>query len=295
MNKVSLVMIALSLVSSSVDSLAATNDTKNQGDELIQASRRGDLDAVRRLLKSGVDPSTVDWSGGTPLMWAAKEGHADVVRTLLDAEADPEQIDPRGWTPLMIASIEGHASVISTLIEAGVQVNRTDSLGVNALMRAAENGKRAAIVALLNGNARVDARSGAGDTAEMLAERNGHSLVAQVLSGDLEPTVLVTPPVEILEFFAIEQIPRQMKTGPPVYPELARKAGLEGTVYIEFIVGSDGKVGNVNVLQGPQIFRQAAIDAIRKWKFEPAMLNEKAVAVRMTQSVIFKLSDPKEE
>lgn len=95
---------------------------------------------------------------------------------------------------------------------------------------------------------------------------------------------------EILEFFMVEQKPEITNQVRPVYPELARKAGLTGKVYVRFLVGKDGRVREVQILKGEEIFRQAAIDAVMKFVFKPAMQNDKPVAVWMSQPITFSLN-----
>src|SRR5688572_27870046 len=56
---------------------------------LMRSAERGDLHAVRGLLKKGADVNATDAVGGTPLMSAAARGHLAVVKTLLTAGADP--------------------------------------------------------------------------------------------------------------------------------------------------------------------------------------------------------------
>ena len=75
---------------------------------------------------------------------------------------------------------------------------------------------------------------------------------------------------EIFEFFMVEQKPTVIKQVNPVYPEIARKAGLTGKVFLKFLVDKNGQVSNVTVLKGQEIFRQAAIDAILQYRFKPA-------------------------
>ena len=75
----------------------------------------------------------------------------------------------------------------------------------------------------------------------------------------------------------------------PKYPEIARKAGLQGKVFVRFHVGKDGRVHEVQILKGEAIFQQAAIDAVMKFRFSPAMQNDKAVSVWMSQVIRFDL------
>jgi protein TonB len=94
---------------------------------------------------------------------------------------------------------------------------------------------------------------------------------------------------EILEFFMVEDKPAIKKQVNPKYPEIARKAGLSGKVFVRLHVGRDGKVHEVQILKGEEIFRQAAIDAVMQWVFSPAMQNDKPVPVWMTQIIRFDL------
>lgn len=55
-----------------------------------------------------------------------------------------------------------------------------------------------------------------------------------------------------------------------VYPDLARKMNLTGTVKVEVVVASNGTVKEAKVVGGPPVLANAALDAVRKWRFEPA-------------------------
>jgi TonB family protein len=57
---------------------------------------------------------------------------------------------------------------------------------------------------------------------------------------------------------------------PPVYPELAKRMNLNGVVKIELVVGADGQVKESKVLGGHPILVQAALQALRDWKYERA-------------------------
>ena len=95
---------------------------------------------------------------------------------------------------------------------------------------------------------------------------------------------------EILEFYLVEDKPILIKQVAPKYPEIARKAGLEGKVFLKFLVAKDGRVSTVTVLKGQEIFRQSAIDAILQFRFKPAQQNDKPVNVWMTQPITFRLN-----
>lgn len=64
---------------------------------------------------------------------------------------------------------------------------------------------------------------------------------------------------------------RKVKTKvPPSYPEIARKMGLSGTVKLEVVVMPNGNVKDTKVIGGHPILVNAAVDAVKKWKFETA-------------------------
>ncbi len=102
-----------------------------------------------------------------------------------------------------------------------------------------------------------------------------------------------TAPVEeeVLDFWSVEKKPALARFTMPVYPELARKAGLEGVVFVSFTVSAEGSVRQVRAVRGPEIFRGAAIEAVSQFVFEPAVQNDRAVAVKMSMPIRFRLDD----
>ena len=76
----------------------------------------------------------------------------------------------------------------------------------------------------------------------------------------------------------------------PLYTEIARKARIQGVVIVEAIIDKKGDVTNVKILKGlPMGLDLAAVDAIKRWKFKPATLNGKPVAVIYNLTVNFQL------
>tara|TARA_B100001123_G_scaffold451136_1_gene627276 strand:- start:4318 stop:4893 length:576 start_codon:yes stop_codon:yes gene_type:complete len=96
---------------------------------------------------------------------------------------------------------------------------------------------------------------------------------------------------EAVEFWAVSKEPIIIKDVVPNYPEMARLAGIEGVVFVKFAVGSDGQVKTASVLRGPNMFQQAALDAVYQFTFIPAMQNDRRVAVWMTLPIRFQLVD----
>jgi peptidyl-prolyl cis-trans isomerase A (cyclophilin A) len=76
----------------------------------------------------------------------------------------------------------------------------------------------------------------------------------------------------------------------PVYPIDAKKAGVSGTVVMSAIIGTDGLVKDLQIVSGPDLLQQAALDAVREWRYRPYLLNGQPVEVRTQINVIFTLA-----
>jgi protein TonB len=96
---------------------------------------------------------------------------------------------------------------------------------------------------------------------------------------------------EIVELWKVELKPELIRYIAPVYPKLARRAGIEGVVYINLLVGKDGKVQKSEIVKGLEIFHGAALDAVKLFVFSPGIQNDKTVKVWMTVPIQFTLVD----
>ncbi|MGA8739738.1 MAG: M56 family metallopeptidase [Terracidiphilus sp.] len=75
----------------------------------------------------------------------------------------------------------------------------------------------------------------------------------------------------------------------PKYPPEAKKAGIQGTVVLDAVVGKTGDVEKLNVVSGPNELQQSSLDAVRQWKYRPFLLNGDPIEVETTISVIYSL------
>ena len=82
---------------------------------------------------------------------------------------------------------------------------------------------------------------------------------------------------------------RLVKSVPPVYPPVARTQRIAGNVSIDAVVATDGSVSSVKVLSGPAILHRAALEAVKQWHYEPAMLDGKPTASHLTVIVQFRM------
>lgn len=87
------------------------------------------------------------------------------------------------------------------------------------------------------------------------------------------------------------QFPKLIKEVPPRYPEVARQARVEGMVILEAKTDEQGSVIEARVLRSIPILDQAAIDAVKQWKYEPLIINGKARKVLFTATVRFMLKE----
>jgi protein TonB len=111
-------------------------------------------------------------------------------------------------------------------------------------------------------------------------------------SGD---QIVVAPPSEesmpsFGDYVYVEELPEAVQRVAPVYPDLAREAGVDGTVLVQALVDKSGKVRDVKVQKSIPMLDQAAIDAVKKWVFKPALSNNKPVAVWVAVPVKFSLN-----
>ena len=93
------------------------------------------------------------------------------------------------------------------------------------------------------------------------------------------------------EFYAFDEPPVLVRYVPPSYPALARQAGIEGTVLLRVVVGTDGKVEQASVIQSDvtPAMEKAAIAAAKKFLFKPAKQRTVPVRASMAVPIRFKL------
>jgi periplasmic protein TonB len=75
----------------------------------------------------------------------------------------------------------------------------------------------------------------------------------------------------------------------PIYPAMARTQHIGGDVRVDALIDANGRVTTMKVISGPALLHQAAMDAVRQWKYEAATLDGKAVPMHLTVTVQFRL------
>jgi periplasmic protein TonB len=83
--------------------------------------------------------------------------------------------------------------------------------------------------------------------------------------------------------------PRPLVQTAPIYPTLAKQTMLQGVVSIDAVIDAKGNVVEMQVVSGHPFLIQAALDAVRQWKYEPTYLNDQAIPVQLVVRVTFQL------
>jgi len=73
----------------------------------------------------------------------------------------------------------------------------------------------------------------------------------------------------------------------PVYPAIAKAAGVQGTVVLQATISKNGTIENLRVVSGPILLQQAALDAVKTGRYRPYLLNGEPVEVETTVNVVF--------
>ena len=164
---------------------------------LIEAVKRQDAEAVRRLLGDGVEVDTRQPDGATALHWAVYRQDLETVDLLLRAGASVDAVNRLDATPLWLAAGNGDATAIARLLDAGANPNAGLLEGETPVMTAARSGTAEGVRLLIEAGANVNARETSREqTALMWAVTEGQHDVVQVLlaaGADVEARSKVRP------------------------------------------------------------------------------------------------------
>jgi ankyrin repeat protein len=215
-------IIFIAMLAMMTISCATTNHRQMSGlsvkktEDLLQATESGDVDAIRKLIGTGVDVDAADEWGVTALMVAASKGNSEIAQLLIEQGANvnrtcvhinavyqvsiraavkrlgealgspvatvfvpPETPDPT--TALMVTAYHGHIEVARLLIDAGAQLNIAKGKGITALIIAASCGYSDHARLLVDAGADVDLADDSGRTALYFASWKGHLEIVSLL------------------------------------------------------------------------------------------------------------------
>jgi TonB family protein len=220
-------------------------------------------------LRKGVLESVLNWHfaqdlAGTTRVIEVAFAAPKTVATQASAAATPMVVQPGTIRSIQVQdlSAEGRAQLLATLpIHEGDQWNSESAQRATQAVKAFDEHlwiRQQAISQSPDGSAKVDL---------VISSAPGRIRVG----GNVQSAM------------AIRKVP-------PVYPPEAKAAGVQGIVRLGVIIGQDGAVQQVTVLDGPPELTQAAVDAVKQWVYRPTLLNGNPVQVETSIDVNFTLA-----
>lgn len=116
----------------------------------------------------------------------------------------------------------------------------------------------------------------------------GNTLAKDVDNETLKPEDADSLPTPTDEFL-VSEMPAVLTEIRPEYPPDAKAKRLEGAVVASILIDQDGLVRQVQILEGPEIFRAPTLQALKQFRFRPAKVEGKSVAVRIRYTLRFRL------
>jgi TonB family protein len=117
------------------------------------------------------------------------------------------------------------------------------------------------------------------------SENNAGALGTGLVVGNNEPAAPAAP-------LAVGGEVKQAKlisSVQPIYPILAKNQHVSGNITIDALIDATGRVTTMKIVSGPTLLHQAAMDALKQWKYRPATLDGKAVPMHLTVTLQFRL------
>lgn len=248
--KTAVISLALALMAApSGAAMARSHQTDSAMAQVAKEARGFTVFWIDSLPKAGCDPAFTDSLRFTrchPILAVVASSGQDWSRRLasrLGSDTTSWHGSPCGFSPRAVVRFPGTPS--STLV---VFADRCDSTRVGLLMIRAGEPLEYRAMAPRRDNALALVQ-------EMYARAWIDSTHARTVDGSEQ---------------GFDEPPVPLHQPKPKYPGLARKQGIEGTVVLQALVGVDGSVKEVKVLRGIDELNQAAIDAVKEWKFQPA-------------------------
>ena len=118
-------------------------------------------------------------------------------------------------------------------------------------------------------------------------------VIGGVIGGVLGKSVVPVAPANVKKPMRVGghiRAPKGIYQPAPMYPVIARQARISGVVVVDAILDEQGNVMEMKVISGPPLLYQAAMDALKQWKYEPTYLNDTPISVQMIVNVTFQLS-----
>ncbi|HHM01651.1 MAG TPA: energy transducer TonB [Caldithrix abyssi] len=113
--------------------------------------------------------------------------------------------------------------------------------------------------------------------------------IERLFSGEIDTEAAPPPDEEAETFLPYSKAPVLVKRVVPVYPPMAKRLGVSGTVYLKIFVNKKGRVEKAEVIKSNPMLERAAIEAVMKFEFQPALQRDRKVGVWISIPVRFVL------
>jgi len=252
--------------------LESGNDVNHKGPDdttiIFHVIEGGDLESLRLLIANGADIHHANQHGSTPLMAATIHGRAAMVDLLLEKGADPNTLTKQGYSALYLAGLRKDETVARSLMAAGGY--RVATLWNERIELPKDN---QAYRLLLQQAAWLPT----------LARDNPAKNYFDETSPERPGVVAYSNPDLLKPRFTFKQR--------PVYPLIADGSKVHGSVILDAVLCKDGKIRDIRILRalgnGRYGIEEAAIKAVKNWRFKPGTIEGKPQDVRMTLRVDF--------
>lgn len=133
------------------------------------------------------------------------------------------------------------------------------------------------------------ADNGDSDAGLALGSEGSDSSTEGLSAGLAANTSQPAAPAAVLPVGGDVKQAKLLSSVPPSYPALAKNQHISGDVRVDALIDASGRVTTMKIVSGPPLLHQAAMDALRQWKYQPATLNGNAVPMHLTVTIQFRL------
>lgn len=166
------------LIRDGVDLNAKNNDGRTP---LLMAAQSGELEILQELLRAGADVNLADRFDTTPISWAVQLGEFEIVKALIQAKADLNFANFLGKTPIGFAVMFGRIEILKVLVAARAEAEGEKSAGEPMIFRALDSNNLEILKEIIKAGANLNVKDSYGRTPLMVAVQRGDITASRVL------------------------------------------------------------------------------------------------------------------